>query len=362
MLKPALHAIKMADSGEHGTRWQVAGYGTRKNQKGKSIPTIGCLRTSGLVDMSMKEILKHLEENDLEAIDTEEGIIGAYMKERLISIIIPTYRRKDMLLENLQHLEPIWKDVEIVIIDDCSPDGTEKAVKGFVKGKPINLKYVRNETNQGTVKSLNIGIREASNNFILMIADDNQILQPKNSIKILKESDKKFIATRLKMETAPGIISQLKGIIYKIPAQIFAGEPYNYNGMNKKNVKWCNNAFFFDRRIDVRFNEKDYVKNFFRSESEFEVEARKKGIDISYHPEIVIFDRYAQHGGLRVLDKAKLLRFCMYNHITFLRRNFRLSQYYKIPFYFMLKTLTHPHLTGQIIMTFDRSFKREGID
>ena len=164
------------------------------------------------------------------------------------------------------------------------------------------------------------------------------------------------------MERMPNIFSKIKGIIYKIPAQILAGEPYNYNGQTKRTVKWCNNSFFFDRRIDIWFNEKDYIRNFFRSESEFEAEVRKKGIDICYYPEIVIYDKVAQFGGLRILDKAKLLRFCIYNHITFLKRNYKFSKYYMIPFYFMLKTMTHPHLTGQIIRIFDRSFRKAGIE
>lgn len=309
--------------------------------------------------MSDKEAIEILKANDLNAIETEEGIIGGYRKEKFISIVIPTFRRKKILIQNLEHMRPIWKDVEIVVVDDDSDDGTWEALANFyaenVKNG-LNISIMGNTINKGTVKSMNFGIRNASNDFIWLLADDNFIENPKQAIEIIKNSDEKFMATHLKMEKKMGLFSEIKSIVYKIPAKALAGEVYNYNGKKKRIVSWCNNAFIFDRRIGLLFNEVDYKFNYFRSESEFEKNVRDKGIKINYHPEIVIEDRVAQSGGLRVLDKRKFLTFCVYNHIVFLKRNYRFSKYYKIPFYLILKISTHPQFIGSIISTFKSAY------
>jgi glycosyltransferase involved in cell wall biosynthesis len=306
--------------------------------------------------MSDREAIEILGRDDLLPIETEEGIIGGYRKEKKISIVIPTFKRKEILLQNLEHMRPIWKDVEIVVVDDCSPDNTDSAIVQFMFENDINLRLLKNMTNLGTVKSMNIGIKNTSNDFIWLLADDNFIENPKQAIGIIKKSDEKFMATHLKMEKNRSLFSEIKGVLYKIPAKTLAGEVYNYNGNKKRTVLWCNNAFIFDRRIGLLFNEDDYKYNFFRSESEFEKKVRDKGIKINYHPEIVIVDKVAQSGGLRVHDKRKFLLFCIYNHIIFLKRNYRFSKYYKIPFYLILKTATHSQFAGSIMSTFKEAY------
>jgi glycosyltransferase involved in cell wall biosynthesis len=314
-----------------------------------------------------KEILKHLGKNDLEAIQTEEGIIGGYKKDRkTLSIIIPTYKRKEILLENIESLRPVWKDIEIVIVDDCSPDNTEDAINDYVRGKEINLKYLRNETNKGTLESVNKGIRESSNDIVFTIADDTIIINPTMALRLINDNItmNRIIATRLfsQLEATWNFKTRLRALLYKIPAMMFAGEIYNYNGNKAKVVDYCNGLFAFDRRINIFYNEKDYIKNFFRSETEFQADARRKGIKLAYYPQVALYHKDMTPGGLRTKNKKASLIHSVYNHVIFLKRNFGFSKYYKIPFYFMLKTVTHPHLTGQIIMTFDRSFRNIGLE
>jgi len=306
-----------------------------------------------IASATLHSFRKHPKESQvLHPIQTEEGIIGGYRKEPMVSIVIPTFNRKAVLLENLEHLRPIWNDVEILVIDDYSQDGTDMAIMHFItNNKNPNFRAIRNQSNLGTVKSLNIGIQEASNNHIFILADDNFLQNPKEAIGIIKASDENFMATHLEMARPRGFIAELKFRLYKIPAEYLAGEPYNYNGSRLKTVNWANNAFIFDRRIGILFEEDAYRYNYFRTESEFEKRARDKGIKIHYHPEIAIVDKVHQSGGLRVNDRKKFLLYCIYNHIVFLKRNYPMSKYYKIPFYLFLKTATHPQFTGSIIST-----------
>lgn len=70
----------------------------------------------------------------------------------LLSICIPTYNRKDILSQSLERLAslPVFtesKDLEIVISDNASTDGTEEFCRHFASRFPDKVRYFRNEQN-----------------------------------------------------------------------------------------------------------------------------------------------------------------------------------------------------------------------
>jgi glycosyltransferase involved in cell wall biosynthesis len=278
----------------------------------------------------------------------------------MISIIIATYNRSQLLIETLESLKPVWGDAEIVIVNDCSSDDTDKKVKQFiVKNNVKNIKYIKNFKNQGPPKAFNIGIKNSSNDFCFIMADDNILLDSTDAIDFFKkyENKKYIIATKLIMETKKPFHRKIINFIYRMLAETFAGEIYNYNGDKKRFVKYCSGAFGFNKNIGILFDEKSYVKNYFRTESEFQKRARDKGIKILYFPNIKILDRTANYGGLRQKNKRDVSVYYLSNHIIFLRLYYKSSKYYKLPFYFLLSIATHPHLTLNIIQTFEKAFK-----
>ena len=65
----------------------------------------------------------------------------------LLSVIIPTYNRKEMLSEALGGiLNQSVRDIEVIIVDDCSSDGTEDFVSSM---KDDRIRYLRREKNMG---------------------------------------------------------------------------------------------------------------------------------------------------------------------------------------------------------------------
>ncbi len=96
------------------------------------------------------------------------------MDKFFFSIIIPTHNRKDTLNQSLAALfnQTYSKsDFEIIIIDDGSSDGTEEFVKAIINNSPYVLRYFKKE-NKGPASARNLGIRNASGNFILFMGDD----------------------------------------------------------------------------------------------------------------------------------------------------------------------------------------------
>jgi glycosyltransferase involved in cell wall biosynthesis len=78
-------------------------------------------------------------------------------KSPLLSICIPTYNREKYLqecLESIVHQEGFnINDIEIVISDNASQDGTTKLVESF-KQKYPNIQYFRNAENIGAIRNV----------------------------------------------------------------------------------------------------------------------------------------------------------------------------------------------------------------
>lgn len=109
----------------------------------------------------------------------------------IISVIIPTYNRKEQLQICIDSiLEQSYKSVEIIVVDDGSTDGTEKLFKD--KYKSENIIYSMNETNSGAGVSRNRGYRLAKGRYIIFCDDDDYYIDPshfKNMIDIFSNSE-----------------------------------------------------------------------------------------------------------------------------------------------------------------------------
>lgn len=93
-----------------------------------------------------------------------------------LSVVVTTVNRKSCLLECVESIaKSDFSDIEweLIIIDDCSSDGTEK-----LKGNDFGIKNTRvvhNKTQEYMIASRNIGIRESSGRQILFVDDDNVV-------------------------------------------------------------------------------------------------------------------------------------------------------------------------------------------
>jgi GT2 family glycosyltransferase len=98
--------------------------------------------------------------------------IGAQVQELKISVVTPTFRRKEILLRHLEALNRQTLDrsrFEVVVADDGSNDGTREAVEGFKALYP--LRYCC-QSNRGLAATRNLGLQHASHDLILFLDDD----------------------------------------------------------------------------------------------------------------------------------------------------------------------------------------------
>lgn len=90
--------------------------------------------------------------------------------EDLISIVVPAYNAETTILETIDSLlNQTHSNFEIIIIDDGSTDGTKKVVESVVDKR---IKYIYQE-NKGISSALNLGLENASSNYIARIDSDD---------------------------------------------------------------------------------------------------------------------------------------------------------------------------------------------
>lgn len=68
-----------------------------------------------------------------------------------------------------------WGDIEVLIMDDCSPDGTAEVARQFEDSR---VRYVRNKTNVGALGNYNKGIRLSRGKYVWLISADDYLRVP----------------------------------------------------------------------------------------------------------------------------------------------------------------------------------------
>ena len=82
-----------------------------------------------------------------------------------VSVVIPTYNRKAGLLRNLSKLPD---NIEIIVVDDGSTDGTTEAIE---QTHLSNLIYIK-QLNSGPSAARNTGIKASSGEYVAFVDDD----------------------------------------------------------------------------------------------------------------------------------------------------------------------------------------------
>ncbi len=90
-----------------------------------------------------------------------------------VSVVVTTYRRAKRLPPTLDSiLGQGFRDFELILSDDCSPDETPAVGEEYASRDP-RVRYVRNETNLGMPGNLNAAIARARGEYVANLHDDD---------------------------------------------------------------------------------------------------------------------------------------------------------------------------------------------
>lgn len=92
---------------------------------------------------------------------------------RSVSIVVPVYNQLDYTIACIDAIKENTSEIdyEIIVVDDCSSDETQKELSGR-----DDIVYLRNEKNLGFIGSCNAGAKHASNTYLCFLNNDTTVL------------------------------------------------------------------------------------------------------------------------------------------------------------------------------------------
>lgn len=146
--------------------------------------------------------------------------------EPLVSIITPVYNSEEYLEETiLSVINQTYKNWELLLIDDCSTDGSYKIIEKYLVDE--RMKYFKNKKNSGPAITRNIGLNETKGEYIALLDSDDFWKKDK-----LKNQVEFMIKNNLNLSHGNYYFCNLKGEIIK---NIKVTEKINYKTLLKEN-------------------------------------------------------------------------------------------------------------------------------
>ena len=101
-----------------------------------------------------------------------------------LSVIVPCYNEIGTIVSIVARIKDIpFPDKEIIIVDDCSNDGTTELLRGRIE--PVVSKIIYKSRNEGKGAALSSGVREATGDVII-IQDADLEYDPRDIPKIIQ--------------------------------------------------------------------------------------------------------------------------------------------------------------------------------
>ncbi|WP_298552525.1 glycosyltransferase family 2 protein [uncultured Parabacteroides sp.] len=103
-----------------------------------------------------------------------------------VSIIIPVYNVSKYVERCLRSaLDQTWKDLEIILVDDCTPDDSMDIILSVLETSSRSdiVTILKHEKNRGLSAARNTGIQQAAGDYLYFLDSDDYL--PANSIELL---------------------------------------------------------------------------------------------------------------------------------------------------------------------------------
>ena len=122
--------------------------------------------------------------------------------EKLLTVIIPTYRRTNDLIKNLDSLQGIFSElgvvdgIEILISADGSPQEHVDAIKGYAESSPLHIQLFVQEKNLGLSGNEHFRVGKVETRFAMLLGEDDYLNTPLVAAELayIKDSDENGVS------------------------------------------------------------------------------------------------------------------------------------------------------------------------
>lgn len=155
--------------------------------------------------------------------------------KKLVSIITPSYNSKEFIGETIESvINQTYKNWELLIVDDCSTDMTQKFLEKYVLQEK-RIKLIKLEKNVGAGVARNIAIQKAQGKYIAFLDSDDLWNKEKleKQIKFMEENKYSFTFTKFEKISEDG---KKKQKIVKVPLKLTYNKNLYYNHLQTSTV------------------------------------------------------------------------------------------------------------------------------
>ena len=261
------------------------------------------------------------------------------MKSPLVSILIPTYNRENLIKDAIESaLNQTYKNIEIIIVDNKSIDNTWQVIKSY-EGKDSRIKAFQNKKNIGPVLNWKECVSFSKGSFVKFLFSDDYISENyiEQGMKLF-DSNTSFVLSPVKIVNESNL--ELK---------LF----FNYNNLNVINKRqYFFNILFYNRlKLPVSpgaaiFRSENLLKKIkvFDLNNPFEIDFSKFGAG----PDLLIYLNSAKRDKIKIsLNTTAFFRshknsFSISNNLIldyeFVRAHFIFTnfKFYRIMYFFTL--------------------------
>ncbi|MGF1542581.1 MAG: glycosyltransferase family 2 protein [Pleurocapsa sp.] len=165
------------------------------------------------------------------------------MKDILLSIIIPTYNRPQLLLRAVNSaLAQTIEDLEVIVVDDCSSESVNLP-------EHPHLRIIRLPENKGGSAARNIGTQAAKGQWVTFLDDDDQLLphMAEASLKALHTSSlPKPVAVISGIEVVDDNANQIST---RIPPTLPRGSHYSLEEIDPSQSFFCKQTLVVEKEV-----------------------------------------------------------------------------------------------------------------
>jgi glycosyltransferase involved in cell wall biosynthesis len=211
----------------------------------------------------------------------------------LLSVIIPVYNEQATILEVISRVQALPVPKEIIVVDDCSTDGTRGWLE-TVRNTP-SLRLILKPCNEGKGAALRSGFAEARGD-IVVVQDADLEYHPRDIPGVVKpivfgETDVVFGSRYLRGDCEDA------SLVHRMGNRMLTGLSNMLNGVQLTDMETCYKAFRLDvvRNIELK-------QNRFGFEPEVTAKVARRGYDIREVPVRYQPRSYAQGKKIGVKD------------------------------------------------------------
>lgn len=231
----------------------------------------------------------------------------------MISVIIPSYKNKELLLKNLKNNLPYLNDCEVIVVNDYPEESLQEDLK------KLPVKLIENPKNLGFGAAVNRGASQAAGEYLLFLNSDVE-LSNANFRKALDHfvKNKKLFAVSFAQEEKDGsIVGKNKffwqnGFFRHSKADNLN---FGFNGWAEGGASIIDKAKF-----DQLGGFDEIYKPFYWEDIDFSYRAWKSGYEVLFDPHIKVVHPHESTIG-KYFTSGKVKKIAYRNQLIFIWKN-----------------------------------------